>query len=197
LACPGIGEAAVLVREDSPGDQRLVGYLTAKPGLAIDLEGAKAALRQSLPEYMVPALLVVLPAMPRTPNGKLDRRALPKPSLQSEAAAAPYEAPSEGLEATLAGHFRRVLGLPEIGRDQSFFDLGGHSLLVVKLHRDLSAALASELDQVPSLTDLYRFPTVRGLADFIQNGPDTDAVDRSSARGAARRSALQARRRRR
>lgn len=199
LAFPGVAEAALLVREDSPGDQRLVGYVTAQGPAPLDLEAAKASLRQSLPEYMVPAILLLLPAMPRTPNGKLDRRALPQPNPPREASSAPYEAPSEGLEATLAEHFRRVLGLAEVGRDQSFFDLGGHSLLVVKLHRDLTAALSAEpdpLEQLPSLTDLYRFPTIRGLADFLQNGPDTDAVERSSARGAARRTALQSRRRR-
>jgi acyl carrier protein len=177
-------------------DERLVGYLTAKRDQSIDLEDAKAALNQSLPDYMVPALLILLPSMPRTPNGKLDRRALPKPAAPQGSQATPFEAPSAGLEATLADHFQRVLGLPEVGRDQSFFDLGGHSLLVVKLHRDLSAALANQLDQIPSLTDLYRFPTIRALADYLENGPDTASLDLSSARGAARRTALQSRRRR-
>ena len=186
----GVREAVAIAREDEPGDVRLVAYVVATAE-AFDEMRAKAAVRARCPEYMVPARIARLDALPLTPNGKLDRGALPRPEeLESrEVVSAP---PEDGLEQQLAELWTRILGLESVGREDNFFELGGHSLLVVKLHRDLAAAL----ERPVSLTDLYRFPTIRGLAEFLSGDGDGEAVERSARRGQSRRSALAARGRR-
>ncbi|ORB63312.1 non-ribosomal peptide synthetase, partial [Mycobacterium scrofulaceum] len=116
-ALDGVEQAVVVVREDRPGDKRLVGYLTgtAEPG------ALRSQLAERLPGYMVPAALVTLPALPVTVNGKLDTRALPAP----EYSASGYRAPTSAVEEILAGIYAQVLGVDRVGIDQSFFDLGG------------------------------------------------------------------------
>jgi long-subunit acyl-CoA synthetase (AMP-forming) len=190
LDAAGVRQAVALARADGPGGEQLVAYVVAGAD-AFDEGRLRSALRSRLPEYMVPARVLRLDALPHTPNGKLDRAALPGPEAL-QARPTPHAPPAGELEAQLAELWGNVLGRTDLGRDDNFFALGGHSLLVVKLHRDLVAALDLPL----SLTDLYRFPTIRGLADFLTTGGDTQAVERSSRRGASRRSALAARGRR-
>ncbi|PEG56625.1 non-ribosomal peptide synthetase, partial [Mycolicibacterium boenickei] len=122
----GVQQAAVIVREDQPGDKRLVGYLT---GTAEPSE-VRAQLSQRLPSYMVPAAVVVLDSLPLTVNGKLDTRALPAPDY---ADTDHYRAPSTATEEILAGIYAQVLGLDRVGVDDSFFDLGGDSLSAMRL----------------------------------------------------------------
>ncbi|MGV0719052.1 AMP-binding protein, partial [Mycolicibacterium sp. XJ662] len=114
----GVEQAAVIVREDRPGDKRLVAYVTG----GADPVEVRAAVGQRLPGYMVPAAVVVLEALPLTVNGKLDKRALPAPEF---AEADTYRAPTNPAEDLLAGIYAQVLGLPRVGVDDSFFDLGG------------------------------------------------------------------------
>ncbi|WP_142281637.1 non-ribosomal peptide synthetase, partial [Mycobacterium kyorinense] len=116
--CAGVASAAVIVREDRPGDKRLVGYLTG----SADPVRVREQLGQRLPGYMVPAALVVLEALPLTVNGKLDKRALPAPEY---ADADRYRAPANAIEELLAGIYAQVLGLDQVGVDDSFFELGG------------------------------------------------------------------------
>jgi aryl carrier-like protein len=127
---PGIRDAVVLAREDSPGDQRLVAYCTAEGG--IDAQALRTALAAVLPEYMVPAAFVQLEQWPLTPNGKLDRKALPAPERQAYAGGE-YEAPSGEVETLLAQLWSELLGVERVGRHDDFFALGGHSLLAVTL----------------------------------------------------------------
>ncbi len=191
---PNVAECAVVLREDRPGDQRLVAYLVAAPGTSVAVATVRELLRRELPEHMVPAALVVIAALPLTANQKLDRKALPAPeTLTSPAAdggstaelAAPPE--SDG-ERVIAGVWRELLGRERVGIDDNFFDLGGHSLLVVRMHRMLQDALRRSL----ALTDLYRFPTIRTFASFLASGASGDSK-KATARGAKRRELLQRR----
>ncbi|WP_165604459.1 AMP-binding enzyme, partial [Mycolicibacterium novocastrense] len=124
LGVDGVGQAAVIAREDRPGDKRLVGYVTQTPGGSVDLAHVRSVLGECLPAYMVPAAVVVVEALPLTVNGKLDVRALPAPGY----AGARYRAPGDAVEEVLAGIYAEVLGLDRVGVDDSFFDLGGDSI---------------------------------------------------------------------
>src|SRR5207253_317117 len=131
-AYPGIREAIVLAREDSPGDKRLVAYYTLYKDLddpdAPTVEALRAHLSASLPEYMVPGAFVSLATLPLTPNGKLDRKALPAPEGEAFARKA-YEAPVGPIEHAIATLWTELLQLERVGRADNFFALGGHSLL--------------------------------------------------------------------
>ncbi|WP_216843028.1 amino acid adenylation domain-containing protein, partial [Granulicella sp. S190] len=159
LERPEIREAVVLAREDEPGDKRLVAYYVGSDeGAAEDL---RSHLQQRLPEYMVPAAYVRLDEMPLTPNGKLDRKALPAPELEAYKSAG-YEIPVGEMETLLAQAFAEVLDLEQVGRHENFFELGGHSLLMVKL-LSLLRNHGVELD----IRNLFQTPTVRDLAASI------------------------------
>ncbi|HEX3127436.1 MAG TPA: non-ribosomal peptide synthase/polyketide synthase [Thermoanaerobaculia bacterium] len=153
---PGVREAVVLAREDVPGDKRLVAYVVPAGGGLPDL---REHLRQSLPDYMIPAAFVELEALPVTPNGKLDRRALPAPRWDSagEEGGAPPETPTE---IALAALWREVLGVDRIGVHDSFFDLGGHSLLATQLVARVREAFRVEM----SLRTVFQAPTLREMA---------------------------------
>lgn len=182
-----VARATVVLREDAPGDQRLVAYVV---GHGVDGDTLREALAETLPAYMVPAHVVLLDRLPLTPNGKIDRNALPAPTAAATRSA-PVVAPSTPLESTLVEAWKEVLGLAEVGTEDNFFDAGGHSLLVVQLHRLLTARIDGPL----SLVDLYRFPTIRSLADHLSSAGDGDAedLDASAARGARRREMLRRR----
>jgi amino acid adenylation domain-containing protein/non-ribosomal peptide synthase protein (TIGR01720 family) len=129
---PGLAEAVVLAREDTPGTKRLVAYLTARGPEPPKTAELRDFLKTRLPEYMVPALFVTLPALPLTPNGKVDRRALPAPD-KDRASDRPYVAPSNPVEEELAALWAEALGVKRVGMNDDFFDLGGDSLLVIRV----------------------------------------------------------------
>ncbi|MEU6994728.1 amino acid adenylation domain-containing protein, partial [Streptomyces sp. NPDC046465] len=177
-ACPGVSSAVALIREDRPGDRRLVGYVVtdadAAAERAVDLDQMKLdqvqldqvqkALAARLPDHMVPTALVPLDALPLTPNGKLDRTALPAPDYAG--ATGPTRAPSTPHERIIAGLFAEVLGLDvaRVGSDTSFFALGGHSLLAMRLIGRIRAALGAQLRP----RDFFEAPTVAGLAGRLR-----------------------------
>ncbi|MBA2675316.1 non-ribosomal peptide synthetase, partial [Ramlibacter sp.] len=157
-AQPGVREALVLAREDTPGNARLVAYAAPQEGHTLAVAQLRDGLAQSLPDYMVPALFVLLPAFPLLPNGKIDRKALPAPDLDALASEA-YEAPVGAREQAIAAAWAQALGLPRVGRNDNFFTLGGHSLLAVGLVEALRRrGVATEL------RSLFTHPTVAALA---------------------------------
>jgi natural product biosynthesis luciferase-like monooxygenase protein len=187
---PSLRESVVIVREDSPGDQRLVAYLVPKQK-APPVGELRDYLRQSLPEYMVPNDMVILERMPLTPNGKIDRRQLPLPFQTGTLQAAEYVAPSEGLQQIIASIWQDTLKVENISVKDNFFDLGGHSLLIVRVHQLLKAKIEKPI----SLTDLYRFPTIKSLTDFLTLDDVTASLQQSSDRASRRRERLGLRRR--
>ncbi len=152
----GVEQAAVIAREDRPGDKRLVGYVTG----TADPAEMRAALAQRLPVYMVPAAVVVVDTMPLTVNGKLDRRALPAPEYRS---ADRYRAPSTAVEETLVDIYAHVLGVERVGVDDSFFDLGGDSISAMRV----TAAINTALDAQLAVRTLFEAPTVSGLSRHL------------------------------
>ena len=159
----GVGQAVVIAREDRPGDKRLVGYVTGTAEPA----ALRTALAQRLPAYMIPAAVVRLEGLPLTPNGKLDRKALPAP----EYTVAGYRAPASAIEEILAGIYARVLGLDRVGVDDSFFELGGDSILsmqvVARRVRPVCCVGRAMFSSEQTVAGLARVATVGDGADGV------------------------------
>ncbi|WP_068925909.1 amino acid adenylation domain-containing protein [Planobispora rosea] len=176
LCHPAVEQAAVVVREDRPGDKRLVAYAvptaagldTVSVASGLDTAELRAFAGRTLPDYMVPAAIVELEALPLTVNGKLDRRALPAPA----APAASGRPPATPREETLCALFAEVLDLPRVGADDGFFDLGGHSLLAVRLVSRIKEVLGAEV----TIGALFEAPTAAGLAALTESGSRTDPL---------------------
>jgi amino acid adenylation domain-containing protein len=183
-----VREAVVIVREDVPGEKRLVGYIVPEQQPAPTTSELHGFLNEKLPSYMLPSAFVMLEALPVTPKGKLNRRALPAPEA-SPAPTVSYLAPTTELERRIAEIWQDVLGLDRIGMHDNFFELGGHSLALVLMNVRLNETLGREV----AITELFRHPTITLLAAHI--GQDQDKlVDTSNRRRAAeRREALKER----
>ncbi|MFP7496443.1 non-ribosomal peptide synthetase DhbF [Bacillus subtilis] len=166
---PQLEDAAVIVREDQPGDKRLAAYVIPSEE-TFDTAELRRYAAERLPDYMVPAAFVTMKELPLTPNGKLDRKALPAPDF---AAAVTGRGPRTPQEEILCDLFMEVLHLPRVGIDDRFFDLGGHSLLAVQLMSRIREALGVEL----SIGNLFEAPTVAGLAERLEMGSSHSALD--------------------
>jgi amino acid adenylation domain-containing protein len=160
-----VADAVVIAREDTPGDRRLAAYLIARepsnPPAASDL---RAFLKESLPDYMLPAAFVFLPVFPRTPSGKVDRRSLPEPDRQRPETDREYVPPATAAEETVAAVWAKVLGLDRVSVTDNFFELGGHSLLLPQVLHQLRAAFQVEIP----LRTLFTEPTVEGQALAVE-----------------------------
>jgi acyl carrier protein len=199
-----VRECAVVVRADNGAEARLVAYFAPREGRSLERSELRAFLSERLPEFMLPTAWVELAVLPKTPNAKIDRKALPAPEDVAVAPRRAAQPPENDLEKQIASIWRDVLASPEIGRDENFFDLGGHSLLTVQVQ----GRLKRQLNRQVALTDLFRFPTVRTLAQFLAIDvgeqektqaaaldSQTDARAKARQEGADRRALLMNRRR--
>ncbi|MEO1334560.1 MAG: MupA/Atu3671 family FMN-dependent luciferase-like monooxygenase, partial [Myxococcota bacterium] len=185
-----IRECVCIVREDVAGDQRLVAYLVSAQGV-IDTAAVKERCKKLLPEFMVPSAVVTLPRMPLTANGKVDRKQLPPPEkVASSRPKTEHVAPTSDLENQLVDVWKETLGVEQVGVEDNFFDIGGHSLLVVRMHRRLQEVVPSPV----SLTDLFRFPTIRSFSNFLADG-SSETVQQAADRGNKRLEMMKRRRR--
>jgi amino acid adenylation domain-containing protein len=169
-ACAGIDDAAVVAREDTPGEKRLVAYYTSAAGEDVGAQALRTQLAATLPEHMVPSAYVRLTSLPLTPNGKLDRKALPAPGSEAYAARV-YEAPVDEVEAAVAAIWTEVLKVERVGRRDNFFALGGHSLLAVTV----AAAMRRRGWQV-DVRAFFATPTLADLAAAVRTHDDVVAV---------------------
>lgn len=163
---PAVQDAVVLVREDVPGDQRLVGYVAATEAGSLIQAELREHLSARLPDFMVPSVLVVLDALPLTQNDKVDRRALPKPQASSAVREAELVAPRDKTEFEVSRIFADLLGVENIGRHDNFFSLGGHSLLAVRLSAQIMHSFGQELP----LAHLFKHATVEAIANHLRQG---------------------------
>ncbi|MBZ4336622.1 non-ribosomal peptide synthetase, partial [Corallococcus sp. AS-1-12] len=160
---PEVQDACVAVREDVPGDRRLVAYVVPAPGQPLDAAALRRALKDALPDYLVPSAFVALDALPLTPNGKLDRAALPAP-VQGAAREREYAAPRTDVQRQLADVWSELLRVERVGLHDDFFELGGHSLLTTQVLSRIRKVFQVELP----LRELFDAPTVAGLSVAVE-----------------------------
>jgi len=159
---PEVREAIVAIREDAQGEKRIVGYVVQERETLTSVD-LRNYLKQRLPDYLVPNIIMSLDAMPLTPNGKINRSALPNLDNIRPQSPASYVHPQTDLERAIADIWRMVLGRTEIGVDDNFFDLGGHSLLLVQAHSELLKIVDWEF----SVIELFRYPTISLLCGYL------------------------------
>ena len=162
-AHPAVAQAVVVVRENQPGDAYLAAYVRLSNGRMPDASEYRAFLKERLPDYMLPAAFTPVDAFPMTPNGKIDRQHLPEPDNGRPVSRAPFAAPRNRLERAIADVWCDVLRLQSVGPDDNFFDLGGHSLLLVQAQTRIRNATGHEVKVV----DMFRYPTIRTFAAHL------------------------------
>ncbi len=157
-----IKNAVVVAREDRPGDQRLIAYLVSNSSKPPTTGALKDFLLRTLPDYMVPTAFVWLKELPLSPNGKVDRKALPVPDSIHAAPTKSLVLPRTEMEKTLVGIWQKALGVEQVGTEDNFFELGGNSLLLVRIQGELRALLNQDLP----VTVLFQYPTISSLAGY-------------------------------
>ncbi|EFH85738.1 non-ribosomal peptide synthetase [Ktedonobacter racemifer] len=167
---PAVQQAVTLVREDEPGNQRLVAYILPQPGCVPDTSELRRLAQAHLPAYMVPSVFVVLETLPQTPNGKVDRRALPMPDISAHEGIESYIAPRTAIEQEMAHIWSHVLGREHIGIHDNFFVLGGHSLLAMQVAARVYTNLQTELP----LRLFFETPTIAQQAAFLLQAKSGD-----------------------
>ncbi len=166
-----IKDAVVLMREDTSGDKRLVAYLVADASMKSKIEDIREKLKEKLPEFMIPAAFIIMDAFPLTPSGKVNRKALPKPEQSDLDLAASITAPRTPEEELMAGIWSDILHTDKIGVHNSFFDLGGHSLMATQVISRIRDAFEVELP----LRSLFEKPTIALLVDEINTIRNSEA----------------------
>lgn len=169
---PDIREVVVIAREDQIGNKQLVAYVVPENPVSdnnsISTTTLRASLREKVPDYMIPAAFVILDAIPLNPNGKLDRKNLPAPTVDIFRGEQAFIAPINPMETLIANVWSQVLVLERVGVNDNFFDIGGNSLLVIQVHNRLQQMLNMDI----SIVDLFRYTTIKALAEYL-------AIDRT------------------
>jgi surfactin family lipopeptide synthetase A len=167
---PEVRQAVVDLQGEGNG-QRLIAYIKHS-GETMDTGNLRAWLQEKLPDYMVPSLFIVLEEIPLTPNGKVDRKQLPKPKASARETSTQIVSPRNRLEEQLVQIWSEILGVDRVGVRDNFFDLGGHSLLLIRVH----ARLRQELDSSVAVIDLFRYPTIESMASWLNRRSQSHAV---------------------
>jgi amino acid adenylation domain-containing protein len=182
-----VREAIVIDREDTPGDKRLVAYVVTDEADASIVDQLRDLCRTVLPGYMLPSAFVRLDHLPLSPNGKLDRKALPAPNTDRSSLDTVYTPPQTDLERIIAKIWEEALQVDRVGIHDNFFDLGGHSLLLIKVQGQLRTVFGQNIP----MTNLFRFPTIHHLAKHLsQAGNEPAPAARVTSRATARQSAM-------
>lgn len=176
-----VRQCAVHVREDAPGDHRLVAYVVSVDGNDVNTDSMRSLLRRHLPEYMIPVHFMTLKALPLTPNGKVDRKALPAPASVETAESDHAPELMNDVQQKVAGLWCDVLGIKRVGLNDNFFDLGGYSILLVRLQAGIQKSFGREI----SIVSLFQNTTVAAQALHLSAPVDGDAaIKRARARAA-------------
>jgi hypothetical protein len=162
---PEIQSAIAVPSEPAPGDGRLVAYVVYQPGEDVTVSEVRRYLRKSLPDYMIPSVIVAIDTVPLTPSGKIDRAALPDP-FKANGRTRSYEPPAPGIEEQLAGIWRELLSVDKIGADDNFFELGGQSLLALRVAATVHRRIGRQVDP----RALF-FQTLRQVAANVASAP--------------------------
>ncbi len=173
---PAVKQAVVVAREDQPGNKRLVAYLVLNEGQSFVIGDLQDYLLLTLPDYMVPSLFMPVDALPKTPSGKIDRRALPMPTVQRSLLSQAYTAPTSELETVLSEIWSAVLGVAEVGIQDNFFELGGNSLLTLQVVTQIQQRLNRDI----SVVKLFQYPTIAQLTTFLSLDPQSPVQDEPS-----------------
>ncbi|MDZ8237953.1 MAG: amino acid adenylation domain-containing protein [Nostoc sp. ChiQUE01a] len=168
---PSVSASMAIVREHKPGNHNLIAYITLHPNKTLTIPELRRFLQNKLLDHMVPTAFMILEAFPLTSNGKVDRQALPTlDALRPELEVA-YVVPQTEVEKTIASVWQKALNLEKIGIHDNFFEIGGHSLLLVTVHSKLQEILKVEL----STLDLFRYPTINSLAEYLSSSANQTA----------------------
>lgn len=170
----GVRESVVIVREDQPGDKRLVAYVVSDAEHILTIGDLRRLIEEKLPKYMMPAAFVTLDALPLNPNGKVDRFALPAPDTARPELDATFVPPRTSREQVLSEIFAHVLEVEQVGVHDNFFELGGHSLLATQL----IAQLLKKFEVEVTVIDLFEAPTIAGLAERMENMQTLEKLSR-------------------
>ncbi|MDZ8067344.1 MAG: amino acid adenylation domain-containing protein [Nostoc sp. DedQUE08] len=166
-----VSTSVVILREDKSGNQSLIAYTTLQPDKTLTIPELRRFLQNKLLDHMLPTAFMILEALPLTSNGKVDRQALPIPDALRPELEVAYVVPQTEVEKTIASVWQKALNLEKIGIHDNFFEIGGHSLLLVTVHSQLQEILKVEL----STLDLFRYPTINSLAEYLNSSPNSTA----------------------
>ncbi|MCC5616018.1 amino acid adenylation domain-containing protein [Nostoc sp. CHAB 5836] len=169
---PSVSASVVMLRENKSGNQSLIAYTTLHQDKTLTIPELRRFLKNKLLDHMIPNAFMILEALPLTSNGKVDRQALPIPNALRPELEVDYVIPQTEVEKTIASVWQKALNLEKIGIHDNFFEIGGHSLLLVTVHSQLQEILKSEL----STLDLFRYPTINSLAEYLSSSPNSTAL---------------------
>ena len=172
---PQVRETVVIARKDIANDSRLVAYLVTHENVTLSVNELRKFLRAKLPDYVLPSAFVTLDKLPLTPNGKIDRRALPLPESLRPTLTTTYQAPQSETEQKIAKLWQEVLHLDQVGIHDNFFDLGGHSLLLLEVNQKLNKSLQRDL----SVVEMFQHPTIASLGKFLTQNSEAEETFQS------------------